>query len=112
MRRRRSAVPPTAPDADLTLCRTCASDCVVPTDWKQQGESSWWIRLRCGACRASREVVVPDAAAQHYDLELDRGMGEIALTLHQLEREKMLAYAETFATALHLDLVDAGDFAR
>jgi hypothetical protein len=108
MRRHRSAVPPTAPDADLTVCRTCASDCVVPTDWKEQGESSWWIRLRRGACRASREVVVPDAAAQRYD----SGIGEIALTLQRLEREQMLAYAEPFATTLHLDLVDAGDFAR
>jgi hypothetical protein len=39
-------------------------------------------------------------------------MAEVALALHRLERERMAREAETFATALDLDLLDAGDFAR
>ena len=101
-----------SPDADLTSCRSCGSGYVIPTDWVEQGEASWWIRLRCGRCESVREVVVSDASAQHYDRLLDRGINEIAQALHQLEREQMARDAETFATALALDLLDADDFVR
>jgi hypothetical protein len=39
-------------------------------------------------------------------------MSEIALILRRPEREAMARDAETFAAALELDLLDAGDFAR
>ena len=70
------------------------------------------MRLRCGECESIGEVVVSDATAQRYDRRLDKGMSEIALILRRLEREAMARDAETFATALELDLLDAGDFAR
>jgi hypothetical protein len=98
-------------DANLTSCRSCASEYVIPTAWTQHDEESWWIHVRCGECRESREIVVSDAAAQRYDAELDRGMHEIARGLDRLEREEMARDAEAFATALELDLVDA-DFVR
>jgi hypothetical protein len=103
---------PSARDADLTICRTCGSGYVIPTDWAERGESSWWIRLRCGECESIGEVVVSDATAERYDQRLDEGMSEIALILRRLEREAMARDAETFAAALELDLLDAGDFAR
>jgi hypothetical protein len=106
-RRRRE---PSTSDVDLTVCRSCASDTVIPTDWAERGRS-WWMRVRCGACGASREFVVADAAAQRYDADLDRGMGEIGVTLQRLERERMATDVETFSTALRLDLLDANDFA-
>lgn len=108
---RRRAEPP-ASDADLTICRSCGSGYVIPTDWAERAEPSWWIRLRCGECEAIREVVVSDATAQRYDQRLDEGMSEIACALHRREREQMARDAEMFATALELDLLDAGDFAR
>lgn len=101
-----------APAADLTICRSCGSGYVIPTDWAEQGESSWWIRLRCGECESIGEVVVFDATAQRYNQRLDEGMSEIAVILRRLEREAMARDAETFAAALELDLLDAGDFAR
>ena len=104
--------PPRAPDADLTVCRACASDFVIPTEWAEQGDSKWWIRLRCGECGESREVVVPDAAAQRYDHDLNRGMDRIAIALHRLDLERMAEEAGSFATALELDLLDAEDFVR
>jgi hypothetical protein len=101
-----------APDADLTICRSCGSCYVIPTDWAERDESSWWIRLRCGGCESIGEVVVSDATARRYDQRLGEGMSEIALILRRLEREAMARDAETFAAALELDLLDAGDFAR
>ena len=108
---RRSAAS-SAREADLTICRSCGSGYVIPTDWSEQGDAAWWIRLRCGECESVREVVVSDATAQRYDQRLDQGMDEIARALHRLEREQMARDAEMFATALELDLLDAGDFAR
>ena len=101
-----------APEADLTICPSCGSDYVIPTDWAEQDEVSWRIRLRCGECGSGREVVVPDATAERYDRRLGQGTDEIARALRRQELEQMARDAETFATALELDLVDAGDFVR
>jgi hypothetical protein len=103
---------PSAHDADLTVCGSCGSDSVIPTKWAERGARDWWMRLRCGACGASREVVVSDVAALRYDAELDRGTHEIARALWRLERDRLTEVAEAFAIALPLDLVDADDFAR
>ena len=109
---RRRAALRLKPDADLTTCRSCSSDYVIPTAWTQHDEERWWIHVRCGECGESREIVVSDAAAQRYDAELDRGMHEIARGLGRLERETMARDAVALATALALDLVDADDFGR
>ena len=108
--RRRADSP--AAEADLTICRSCGSDYVIPAAWEARDGAAWWIRLRCGECGFVREAVVSDAAAQCYDRRLDQGMHEIARTLHRHELEQMARDAEKFATALELDLLDAGDFAR
>jgi len=100
-----------ARDASLTICQSCGADSVIPTEWTQQPGSGWWMHLRCGSCGAFREVVVPDAAAQRYDADLDRGTHEIAAALRRLEREQMAEQADALATALRLDLIDAADFA-
>ena len=100
-----------APDADLTICRSCGADCVIPTEWMQQPDSNWWMYLRCGSCGASREVVVPDSAAQRHDADLDRGMHEIAAALERLERGQRAEQADALATALRLDLLAGTDFA-
>ena len=97
---------------DLTICRSCGSGYVVPTDWAERDEARWWMRLRCGECGSVREAVVPDAAAQRYDQRLAQGMDEIARALHRQELEQMERDAETFAAALELDLLDPGDFVR
>ena len=80
---------PVDPRAPLTICRSCGADCVIPIEWDLREADAWWMHLRCGACGSSREVVVPDAEAQRYDAELDRGMHEIARGLDRLEREEM-----------------------
>ena len=107
---RRRAARRLQPHPDLTTCRSCTSEHVIPSAWTKQDES-WSIHVRCGECGASGEVVVPDAVAQRYD----RGMHAIARALDRLDRldrEAMAQEAEAFATALELDLVNADDFAR
>jgi hypothetical protein len=109
MRGRRRTSRRWAPGADLTICRSCGAECVIPIEWMQQPDSSWWMYLRCGSCGASREVVVRDSVAQRYDADLDRGTHEIAAALRRLEREQMAEQADALATALRLNLLDATD---
>jgi hypothetical protein len=105
---RRTGTP--APHEHLAVCRSCGSEYVIPVDWTAQEEDAWWIRLRCGECELVREVVVSDAAAQDYDRRLDQGAHVIACALRRHELEQMAREADTFATALELDLLDASDF--
>ena len=100
LRRRRAAAD------SLTRCATCGSDFVTPVDWAERDGATWWIRLRCGECGEARDVVVAQDAADRFDRELDA----IAATLERLDRERMTAEVEAFATALRLDLLDAADF--
>ena len=98
------------PEADLTICQSCGSGYVIPTDWAERDEARWWMRLRCGECGSGREAVVSDATAQRYDQRLQHGMDELARALHQQEREQLARDAKTIAIALELDLLDADDF--
>jgi transcription elongation factor Elf1 len=102
--------PRRADDEELILCAHCGSDFVSPVDSAEQGRTGWWIRLRCGQCGETREVVVSQETADHYDRALDRTSEAIASNLRRIERERMAADVEAFATALRLDLLDAADF--
>ena len=57
---------------ELIRCARCGSDFVSPVDWAEHDETSWWIRLRCGECGETREVVVSQEIADRYDRALDR----------------------------------------
>jgi len=108
-RRRR---PGRSPESGLIVCVTCGSDFVSPMDWTEHDESNWWMRLRCGECGEFREVVASQQVANRYDRALDRSSEAIVATLQRLDRERMTAEVDAFATALRLDLFDAGDFVR
>ena len=68
--------------------------------------------LRCGACGESREETVPDAEAERYDRELDRAEHRMRRAAERLSQERLAEQADSFATALRLDLIGAEDFAR
>ena len=95
---------------ELLRCACCASDFVSPVDAAERGETEWWIRLRCGKCGETREVVVSQDTADRYDRALDRTSEPIVSNLRRIERERMAADVEAFTTALRLDLFDAADF--
>ena len=95
---------------ELICCARCGFDFVSPVDAAEHGETEWWIRLRCGQCGETRDVVVSQDAAERYDRALNRTSEAIASNLRRSERERMAADVEAFATALRLDLFDAADF--
>ncbi len=100
------------PGAGLHQCLLCHEDFVVPIEADALDEGRWDLRLRCGQCGTYRDVVVSDDAAKRYDLELNRGMAEIAAALRLQDHERMSAEAQVFIAALEHDLIDGGDFAN
>jgi hypothetical protein len=98
--------------ATLAECTACGADFVHPVEWSPKDGDSWWMLLRCGACGASREETVPDAEAERYDRELDRAEAGMRRAAERLSRERLAEQADSFATALELDLIGAEDFAR
>lgn len=96
----------------LVVCDRCGADSVNPVSWHEQGETHWWIRLRCGECGLVREVEVTDEEAKRFDGELDGGLVKIAAALVRLDRERMIADSDTLTAALERNLIDPGDFCR
>jgi hypothetical protein len=96
----------------LSDCTVCGSDHVHPVEWSPNDRESWWMLLRCGSCGTSREETVSDSDAELYDRELDRAEHRMRRAAERLSQERLAAQAESFATALELDLIGAEDFAR
>ena len=109
---RRLASPTQPRHAELVVCERCRSDFVNPVSWHEQGETHWWMRLRCGECGVVREVELTDEEAKRLDGQLDRGLAKIAAALVRRDRERMIADADTLTVALERDLIDPDDFCR
>ncbi len=99
------------PGCGLHQCAVCHADLVVPVSWDEADDDHWELLLRCPECETYRDVVVTNDLAKRYELDLERGMEEIASTLKRLDRLRMLALLDTFVGALERDLIDAADFA-
>ena len=84
----------------------------MPVEAEALEHGRWDLRLRCGQCGTYRDVVVSDEVATRYDLDLQRGMAEIAAALERQEHERMTSEVQVFIAALEHDLIDAGDFAN
>lgn len=98
------------PGAGLHECPLCEDDFVVPVEAEALEHGRWDLRLRCGQCGTYRDIVVSDDVAKRYDLDLQRGMSEIASSLRRQDRDRMAAEARVFIAALEHDLIDAVDF--
>jgi hypothetical protein len=98
------------PESGLHQCQLCHGDFVVPVEVEALDDDRWDLRLRCGECETYRHVVVSDGVAKRYDLDLNRGMDEIADALRLQDHERMTAEARVFIAALEHDLIDGGDF--
>jgi len=104
---------PTYRDSDrLVDCTTCRSDTVNPVRWHVLDESTWWIRLRCGACGFVREVAASNEEARRLEADLDRGLNEIAAVVAKLDRAEMAAASDALTAGLERDLVGPDDFRR
>jgi hypothetical protein len=100
------------PEQGLHVCPACERPFCWPVDWESADDAHWRMWLRCAECRHQRMVVVHDAEAAAFDLQLDRHQAMIAAAADRLCRELMTAEAETFAAALAGDLIGADDFRR
>ena len=96
----------------LEVCTSCDSDYVHPVEWSESGDEHWWMFLRCGECRAEREVTVADPIAQRFGNELDAAEQEIERAAARLDAERMASEIEVFAAALERDLIAPADFCR
>jgi len=94
----------------LTTCVVCAARRVSPVDWEDRGRGCWWLRVRCGECGTLRQVVIDDAEAARFEIDLEDAADEIAEALYAFQRECMLAEGRCWTKALELDLLDASDF--
>jgi hypothetical protein len=99
-------------DRRLIACAACGSRVVNPVAWHENGETQWWVRLRCGESAWTREVTITDDEAKQFDRDLDPGLLAIQSTVARLDRERMLSEMERFATALERDLIGPMDFKR
>jgi transcription elongation factor Elf1 len=72
----------------LVDCEACGRDFVVPVSWIDLDAERWWIRIRCGECGATREVVVDDQTARRYEADVDAGVRELARRLPRAERTR------------------------
>ena len=106
--RRRS---PDKPSAGLEICPVCTRDFVQPVSWEAEGDTAWWMFLRCGECGMSREVTVTNAEADRYERALHARASVVAGQLRKLEEERLSAEIDAFATALEKGVIDADFFA-
>jgi hypothetical protein len=104
---------PTYPDsAQLIDCTSCGSDVVNPVRWRALDDSTWWVRLRCGACGVVREVEATNDEAARLDADLDRGVTEIAAAVARLDRAEMASVSDALRAGLERDLIGPDDFSR
>jgi hypothetical protein len=99
------------PGSGLHQCLVCHDDYVVPVWWEEVGDERWHMLLRCAQCETYCDVVVSNDVAQVFERDLQRGMDEIAATLHRRDRARMIAEVDVLIAALDNDLIDASDFA-
>jgi hypothetical protein len=65
------------PGTGLHVCAGCRSDSVHAVAREREGER-WRLWLRCGACEARRQVVVPADLAERFDADVAQGRAIIA----------------------------------
>jgi hypothetical protein len=97
-------------ETGLDVCPECGEGFVYPVTWAESGPADWWLLLRCGGCDQWRDVVVSNNTVAAFDRTLDAEMAVIRAGVDKLEHEAFSAEADTFGTALRLDLLSADDF--
>jgi hypothetical protein len=95
---------------DLHLCPDCGLGFTHPVTWTESGPAAWWLLLRCGSCGSWRDVVASNPVVAEYDRILDEDLDAIRDAADRMQRETLMAEADTFGVALRLDLLTADDF--
>lgn len=95
---------------ELHRCPDCGTDFVCPITWTESGPSDWWLLLRCGQCGMRRDVIASNLVVAEFDRVLDEELERIRVEADRLGRESLQAQADSFGTALRMDLLTADDF--
>jgi hypothetical protein len=103
---------PASREERLIVCAGCGKHMVNPVDWHETGDSSWWVRLRCGACGSKREGEFSDDDVNRLERDLAPGVRAISAAVARLDRQRMEREADAFIAALARDLITPEDFER
>jgi hypothetical protein len=66
------------------FCRSCASPLVQATDWEQEEESLWGVRLWCPDCGFEQAAVLERAQLLYLSLAVEEGFAWMLDALAQL----------------------------
>jgi hypothetical protein len=66
------------------FCRSCASPLVQATDWQQEEESRWGMRLWCPDCGFEQAAVLDRAQLLYLSLAVEEGFAWMLDALAQL----------------------------
>jgi hypothetical protein len=86
--------------ADIHVCRQCASELVYPVTWEEADRSRWEVSLRCPNCEWTVTDIFEEEDIQRFDETLDRGTEALVADLRQLSRANMEEDVERFINAL------------
>ena len=102
--------PAPGPTRELHLCPDCGSDLVYPTKWHEADAEHWHVSLRCPGCEWTEAGTFPQAMADRFDEELERGTEALIRDLKRLTRANMAEEIDRFVTALDADAIQPMDF--
>jgi hypothetical protein len=94
----------------LHACPACEGRLVYPLDWHEAGSSHWEVSLRCPECEWRDTGKFSQAVVEQFDIELDRGAGELLRDLQHLAYANMVNEIERFVCALEADGIVPSDF--
>ncbi len=101
---------PPSEDADLHICRHCASGLCHPVEWERAGPERWLLSLRCPNCEWTGSGVFSEAAIDGFDEELERGSQALLDDLERVARANMAEEIARFIAALKADALLPSDF--
>ena len=94
----------------LHRCPQCGCHLVQPVTWRETRASLWALTLECPNCWWSDEDVFDRDQVDDLEERLDQGLAEMLDVLGRLTKANMAQQIESFAAALHADLILPEDF--
>ncbi len=67
------------------FCRSCASPLVQATDWEQDPDSRWFVRLWCPECEFERTALLDSEQAGYLSSAIESGFAVLLEALEELQ---------------------------
>ena len=98
-------------DGDPRVCPSCLRPFACPVEWDEDGDTHWWIALRCGECGHRREVTLANTDTARLEESLAEDALLIQRAAERFDAERMALEVDAFIFALGHDLIAPDDFA-